>query len=74
MIALNERYITDAEGNRIAVVLDLETYQQLIALLEEYEDHETIRTYEEKQATGHPDTETVSWSEVRARLDARHSL
>lgn len=38
MIKLNERYLTDADGNRIAVVLDLEAYEELLDVLEELED------------------------------------
>ncbi len=32
---LAERYLTDQEGNKIAVVLDMETYQQLLDELDE---------------------------------------
>ena len=38
MAPLNERYLTDAEGNRIAVVLDMETYERLLDAAEELED------------------------------------
>ncbi len=74
MITLNERYITDAEGNRVAVVLNLETFERLIEMIEDYEDREAIREYEAKRAAGHPDAETVPWSEVRAQLDAQHKV
>jgi hypothetical protein len=32
---LQEQYLTDAEGNRIAVVIDIKTYQQLLEQLDE---------------------------------------
>ncbi len=38
MILPNESYITDAEGNRVAVVLDLETYERLLQAFEDLED------------------------------------
>lgn len=38
MIAIKERYLTDDQGNRVAVVLDLETYHQLLDALEDRED------------------------------------
>jgi hypothetical protein len=47
MIKINERYIVDAEGNRVSVILDLDTYQQLLEALEELED---IRAAEAAQA------------------------
>ncbi len=47
MILSNESYITDAEGNRIAVVLDLATYEQLLQAREELAD---IRAYDAAKA------------------------
>jgi hypothetical protein len=38
MIAIKERYLTDDQGNRVAVVLDLETYRRLLEALEDQED------------------------------------
>jgi len=38
MLAIKERYLTDAEGTPVAVVLDLETYCQLLEALEDLED------------------------------------
>ncbi len=32
---LNERYVTNAEGQRIAVILDMEIYQKILAALED---------------------------------------
>lgn len=49
MIKINERYIVDAEGNRVSVVLDIDTYQQLLEALEELED---IIAYDEAKASG----------------------
>jgi hypothetical protein len=38
------QYLTDAQGNKIAVVLEIETYQKL---LDELEELEAIRAYDE---------------------------
>ena len=38
-----ERYITDAQGNRIGILLDMEEYQKI---LEELEELEAIRAYD----------------------------
>ena len=35
-IKLNEKYLTDQEGNKIAVVLDIQTYQQLLEELNQF--------------------------------------
>ncbi|NJL47738.1 MAG: hypothetical protein HC929_09965 [Leptolyngbyaceae cyanobacterium SM2_5_2] len=37
MDGLQERYLTDDQGNRIGVVLDIAVYQQLLDKLEELE-------------------------------------
>ena len=44
MTTLNERYLVDAEGNRVAVVLDMETYRQM---LDDLEELEATRMYDE---------------------------
>ena len=38
-----EKYITDVQGNRIGIVLDIEEYQKI---LEELEELEAIRAYD----------------------------
>ncbi len=37
------QYITDSAGNRVAVILDIETYQQM---LEALDDADAIRSYD----------------------------
>ena len=44
-----ERYITDSQGDRIAVVLDIEEYE---ALLNQLEELEALRAYDEAKASG----------------------
>lgn len=43
------RYVTDEEGRRIGVVLEIEEYQKLLAELEELE---SIRAYDRAKASG----------------------
>ncbi len=38
MIAIKERYLTDDTGTRVAVVLDLDTYQRMLDELEDLYD------------------------------------
>jgi len=49
MVALQEQYLTDREGNRVKVVLDMEQFQQMLEELEELDD---IRAYDAAKAAG----------------------
>ena len=42
------RYVTDHDGKRVAVILDLEQYEQLLDAAEELED---IRAFDEAKAS-----------------------
>jgi hypothetical protein len=44
-----EQYVTDGEGNRVAVIVALDEYTQL---LEAAEELEAIRSYDEAKASG----------------------
>lgn len=48
MVALQEQYLTDREGNRVKVVLDMEQFQQILEELEELDD---IRAYDAAKAS-----------------------
>ena len=43
MAAFNEKYLVDGQGQRIAVLLDIEEYQKM---LDELEELESIRQYD----------------------------
>jgi PHD/YefM family antitoxin component YafN of YafNO toxin-antitoxin module len=49
MITPKERYITDENGNRVAVLLDMEDYRKI---LEELETLESMRAYDAAKASG----------------------
>jgi len=49
MTALQEQYLTDREGNRVKVVLDMDQFQQMLEELEELDD---IRAYDAAKASG----------------------
>ncbi len=55
MINLNERYLVDAQGNRLGVFLDFAEYQKILKLLETLPD-ETIK---EKQINVSPSLEEL---------------
>ncbi len=63
MAALQERYVTDHEGNRIGVFLGMEEYQHLLDRLEEMED---IQAYDEAKATG---GEVIPFDQAMAEID-----
>jgi PHD/YefM family antitoxin component YafN of YafNO toxin-antitoxin module len=66
MIELNERYITDADGKRTAVILDIATWERLLDELEDLEDIQAI--YEAKQALARGEEELIPWEQVKAEL------
>lgn len=61
------RYIVDEAGNRIAVVLDVETY---IALLDAMEELEDIRAFDEAKAVNE---ETIPFEQAVAEIEKRDS-
>ena len=48
-LKLNERYVVDAEGRQVAVLLDIADFHRL---LEELEELAAIRAYDEAKASG----------------------
>ncbi|MFN7016330.1 MAG: hypothetical protein ACK4P5_04075 [Fimbriimonadales bacterium] len=49
MQRLGERYVVDEQGQPVAVLLEMEVFQQLVDALEELE---AIRAYDEAKASG----------------------
>lgn len=45
------QYITDNKGNKVSVVLPIKDYEKMVEELEEFED---IRLYDEAMATNEP--------------------
>jgi hypothetical protein len=70
MLDVPERYLTDADGNRIGVVLDMEAYQRLIQAAVELAD---IRAYvEAKQAIDAGEEELIPIDQAVAEYQERH--
>jgi len=67
MIGLKERFIIDADGNRLGVVLDLAAYQKL---LEELEGLESIRAYDAAKASG---DEAIPFEQAIAEIEKSRS-
>ena len=60
---LKEKYITDENGNRIAVVLELEEYHKLLEALEELE---AIRAYDKAISA---EDEEISFEQAIAEIE-----
>jgi len=65
MTVLQEQYLTDREGNRVKVVLDMDQFQQMLEELEELDD---IRAYDAAKASG---SETVPFDQAMAEIDQK---
>lgn len=60
---LKKKYLTDQQGNRIGVLLDIEEYQKL---LEELEELEAIRAYDNAISS---DDEEIPFEVVIAEIE-----
>ena len=58
-----KQFLTDEKGEKIAVVISIKEYEEL---LEELEDAEAIREYQEAKASGEVG---VPWDEALARIE-----
>ncbi|MGF1601941.1 MAG: hypothetical protein ACFCU8_07950 [Thermosynechococcaceae cyanobacterium] len=62
---IQERYVTDPQGNRLAVVLDIEEYQKL---LNELEELDAIKAYD---AAKQSDDEAIPFEQAIAELESQ---
>ncbi|MGI4790821.1 MAG: hypothetical protein ACRYFS_18475 [Janthinobacterium lividum] len=65
MVSVQEQYLTDREGKRVGVVLDLEQFQRILEDLEELED---IRAYDIAKASGN---EAILFDQAVAEIEQR---
>ncbi len=71
------QFLVDSKGNRIAVVLDIPSYNALIEQLEDYEDTEWARDYTERKAAGllTPDElDVIPFEQAMAEIDAERAV
>jgi len=64
---MEERYLVDSQGNRVAVVLDLDRFRRLLEAEEELED---IRAYDEAKATN---DEAIPLEQALAEIEAERA-
>lgn len=64
MASVSERYLTDEEGQRLGVVLDMTRYRELLEAMEELE---SIRAFDAAKASGE---EPIPFEEAVADIEA----
>ena len=69
MITVHPQFITDAEGNKISVILPVKEFE---ALLEELEDMEDIRLYDE--AIKEDDGESIPLDEAIKMIEEERKI
>jgi hypothetical protein len=57
------QFVVDSDGHKSAVLVNLDVWEQILALLEDLEDAEEIRRVRGE------DEETIPWKQVKADLD-----
>lgn len=65
MITLHERYVVDEQGNKTAVLLEMDEYRKL---LEEVEELEAIRAYDAARASG---DEEIPFEQAVAEIESK---
>ena len=63
MLNIREQYIVDENDNRIGVLLSIEDYQRI---LEELEELESIRAYDEAKASGE---QAIPYNQALAEIE-----
>lgn len=65
MREIHERFVTDSDGRRTAVLLDMEEYEKL---LQELEELESLRAYDAAKSSG---DEVIPLEQALAEIDER---
>lgn len=67
---METRYLTDAEGKRVGIVLDIEQYERLREIEDEMED---VRRYDEAMARRERgEDDAVPWEQVRDKIGSEY--
>lgn len=67
MLSIKERFLVDENDNRIGVVLNIEDYR---LILEELEELESIRAYDEAKASGE---KAVPFEQALAEIETQRT-
>lgn len=67
---MEARYVVDENGKRVSVILPMEEYERLIEELENLED---VRAYDEAKAEIEPEgSKAVPWEKVRDSIGSEY--
>ena len=64
-------FVTDVDGNRIAVIVPLEVYERLLDAYEDQADRAAIRQYQADHAAGTLDE--IPWEQYKVAAEAREA-
>lgn len=66
------QFVVGADGKPTAALLDIATWQAVVALLEDAEDHGVVRDYLARRQEAHSPEAMglIPWEQAEARLDA----
>ena len=64
-VDLNERFVVDETGNRVAVLIDIDEYQKVLEALEELE---SINAYDEAKASKE---EIISFDQAVTEIESQ---
>lgn len=67
------QFMVGSDGKPTAALIDITTWQAVVAMLEEAEDHGVLRAYLHRRKTAGSPEELglISWEQAEAQLDAR---
>ncbi|HEX9735492.1 MAG TPA: hypothetical protein VGG06_26290 [Thermoanaerobaculia bacterium] len=63
------RYLVDASGGKTDVVLSLEVWKSLLALLEDLDDREVVRNWLPRLKAGPSSAGALRWADVSGEWD-----
>ncbi len=67
---MNERYVVDENGKRVAVLLDIQEYERMVEELEEFEDILACRAYDEAKAElDRGEDELIPWEQAKQEIE-----
>ena len=67
---MEARYLTDASGKRVGVILDIEEYERLREIEDEMED---VRRYDEAMARRERgEGDAVPWEQVKDKIGSKY--
>lgn len=65
------QFITDNEGNKLSVVLPIKAYENMLKIIEEWEDMEDVRLYDEAKAED--DGERILFEDYLKSRESKHA-